>query len=327
MPGGRLTHQDRERIASDLTEGLGYAEIARRLGRPTSTVSREVARNGGPDGYQAHQAHQATTGRRARRRKPALSHQPPAAAGAYGRDPEAVRGFMEQFSALLVQTGLPRMAARVLTCLVTTDSGTLSATELVQQLRVSPASVSKAIGYLEPLGVVRRERDPQRRRERYIIDDDVWLRTWMASARKNAMWADAAQQGTEIFDASTPVGARLRHMGLFFARLSADMAAGPTAATVEDMLTVLAALVHANTPRSVDQLVTALSWPPDRVTRALRDAEQHPDIADPVALKHAGPDTYTITAKPDRLTPTQRETLSLSRPTTDSTRTSPPGSY
>lgn len=105
-------------------------------------------------------------------------------------------------------------------------------------------------------------------------------------------------------------------MGLFFARLSADMAGGPTAATVEDMLTVLAALVHAHTPRSVDQLVTALSWPPDRVTRALRDAEQHPDIADPVALKHAGPDTYTITAKADRLTPTQREALSRPPPQT-----------
>ena len=34
MPGGRLTHQDRERIGSGLAQGLGYAEIARQLGRP-----------------------------------------------------------------------------------------------------------------------------------------------------------------------------------------------------------------------------------------------------------------------------------------------------
>ncbi|MGO4428265.1 MarR family transcriptional regulator, partial [Streptomyces sp. MCAF7] len=28
MPGGRLTHGDRQDIASGLAEGLGYAEIA-----------------------------------------------------------------------------------------------------------------------------------------------------------------------------------------------------------------------------------------------------------------------------------------------------------
>ncbi|MFD0661872.1 helix-turn-helix domain-containing protein [Thermocatellispora tengchongensis] len=48
MPGGRLTYEDRQAIASGLADGLDYAEIARRLARPTSTVTREVARNGGP---------------------------------------------------------------------------------------------------------------------------------------------------------------------------------------------------------------------------------------------------------------------------------------
>ncbi|MFB7357563.1 helix-turn-helix domain-containing protein [Streptomyces gardneri] len=48
MPGGRLTQQERERIAAGIAAGLSYAEIARRVGRPTSTVSREISRNGGP---------------------------------------------------------------------------------------------------------------------------------------------------------------------------------------------------------------------------------------------------------------------------------------
>jgi DNA-binding transcriptional regulator GbsR (MarR family) len=220
-----------------------------------------------------------------------------------------VRGFAEQFATLMVQSGLPRMAARVLACLVTTDSGVLSAAELVQQLRVSPASVSKAVGYLEGLDLVGRERDPQRRRERYLIDDDVWLRTWITSARTNAMWAEAAQQGAEIFNASTPAGARLAQMSQFFARLSEDMAGGPDAAAVDDALTALAALVHAGAPLTVDQLATALGWPPDRVAGALRDAEQYRDMSDPVVLLRAGAGTYTITAKPDRLTTTQREAL------------------
>ena len=307
MPGGRLTQQDRQRIASGLAEGSGYAEIARELGRPTSTVSREVARNGGPGGYRADHAHRAT-GRRARRRKRAPNPALPAAVDLYGRDPDAVHGFAEQFAALMVQTGLPRMAARVLACLVTTDAGTRTAAELVEHLRVSPASVSKAIAYLEGLDLVRRERDP-RRRERYIIDDDVWLQTWLTSARTNTLWAEAARQGAEIYGPATPAGARLIHMGQFFARLGEDMAGGPSEAAVDDTLTLLAALVYAITPRTADELATALGWPPDRVASALHDADRRPDITDPVALVHTESGAYTAIAKPDRLTTAQRDAL------------------
>jgi hypothetical protein len=313
MPGGRLTHQDRQRIAAGLAEERGYAEIARQLARPTSTISREVTRNGGPAGYRADQAHRATA-QRASRRSPAALPTPPAAADADGRDPDVVRGYAEQFAALMVQSGLPRMAARVLAWLVTTDSGALTAAELVHHLRVSPASVSKAVGYLEGLDLVQREQDPRRRRERYFIDDDVWLRTWLTSARTNAMWADYARRGAEIFDAATPAGARLDYMSRFFTSLSDDMAGGPTAAAFDDTLTVLAALVHTGGPLTTDQFAVALDWPPDRVTDALHIAEQHPDITDPVALQcEAG--GYTITARPDRLTPTQRQALQVYAPT------------
>ena len=90
MPGGRLTSEDRRHIASGLAEGLGYAEIARRLGRPTSTISREVARNGGSGGYRADRAHEATRGR-AHRRRPAPPLERPVACGAGGRDPRLRR--------------------------------------------------------------------------------------------------------------------------------------------------------------------------------------------------------------------------------------------
>ena len=57
MPGGRLTQQERQQIALGLADGLAYAEIARRLDRPTSTITREVMRNGGPTSYRADLAH------------------------------------------------------------------------------------------------------------------------------------------------------------------------------------------------------------------------------------------------------------------------------
>lgn len=315
MPGGRLTHEDRRRIATGLTDGLGYAEIARRLGRPTSTVSREVARNGGPRGYRAEHAHHATT-RRARRAAPAPYETPPTdpttradPEAAHGRDPEAVRGFVDQFAELMVHTGLPRMAARVLASLVTADSGALTAADLTHRLRVSPASVSKAVAYLERLELLRRERHASGRREAYLIDDDVWLRTWLTSARTHAMMADTAQAGADILDPGTPAGARLDHMRQFFTSLSDDMAGGTTADAFADALTVLAALVHAEVPLTAGQLATALGWTGERVATALHDAEQHPDIADPVALRHEAPDTYRVVARPGRLSAAQRAAL------------------
>lgn len=269
MPGGRLTHQDRRDIGAGLAEGLGYAEIARRIDRPTSTVSREVARNGGPGSYRVDHAHLATE-RRARRRKRIPRRDPATSPDAYGRDVEAVRDFAEQLAALMVRTGVPRMAARVLARLITDDSGSLTAADLVQRLGVSPASVSLAVRYLEGLEVIRREREPGHRRRRYVIDDDVWLRSWTTSAQKHAMWAQTAQRGVDLLDAATPAGARLAHMSQFFATLSDDMSGGSGA--VGDALTVLAAQRHAGTALPVARLASALGWPQDRVTEALSRA-------------------------------------------------------
>ncbi|MBG0831427.1 helix-turn-helix domain-containing protein [Planomonospora sp. ID67723] len=205
MPGGRLTHQDRRQIADGLTEGLTYTEIAARLHRPLSTITREVARNGGPDGYQADQADQATRAR-ARRRPPTSAE----------HDPKAVSGLEEQFTAIMINTGLSRMTARVLASLYLTDSGSLTAAELTRHLQVSPASISKAIGELEQQELIRRERDPRRRRDRYVIDADALFRGWAASARQNTLMADFARHAADTLGAVSPAGIRLRDIGDFF---------------------------------------------------------------------------------------------------------------
>lgn len=304
MPGARLTHEDRRQIATWLADGLGYAEIARRLGRPTSTISREVARNGEPGDYLPDRAQQAA-GRRARQRKDRAT-QP----ATDGRRTELVTDFVEQFATLLAATGLPRMTARVFACLLTSDSGSLTAADLVGQLQVSPASVSKSIDYLEKMDLVMRKADPGRRRERYVIVDDVWLRAWRADTGAHAKVATAAQRGTEIFGADTPAGTRLRKMGQFFAWLSGQMSDSSLAdTTVHDAPTVLAALVYATQPLTVNELVTALGWPRKRVTDALDAIDRRPVIADPLILVSTGPGTYAITTRPDRLSPAQREAL------------------
>ncbi|MEV6930289.1 helix-turn-helix domain-containing protein [Dactylosporangium sp. NPDC051485] len=304
MPGARLTHEDRGRIAAWLADGLGYAEIGRRLGRPTSTISREVARNGAPVAYLADDAQQAA-GHRARRRKPR-----PSATTSDGQPTEVVRGFVDEFATLLAATGLPRMTARVFVCLLTADAAGLTAAELVRRLQVSPASVSKSIGYLEAMALAVRQPAPGGRRERYRIDDDVWLRAWQADTGAHREIAVAAQRGIKIFGAGTTAGTRLGRMGQFFARLSEQMGGSTLAEPVGyDALTVLAALVHAGRPLTLDTLATALDWPRDRLTAALDAIQLHPAIADPLVLRTTEPETYTITTRPDRLGPAQRQAL------------------
>lgn len=215
MPGGRLTHDDRRLIAAGLAEGLTYTEIAARLVRPVSTVSREVIRNGGADAYQPELAQDATRNR-ARRSGPTPSA--PAEPSEL-----AVHDLEERFTAMMVATGLPRMTARVLTCLYITDSGSMTAAELVQRLRVSPASVSKAVGDLERQELIRRERDPRGRRDRYVIDADIWMRGWLASARQNTLLAGVARHGAEVLGAATQAGARLAEIGEFFEHIGRAM--------------------------------------------------------------------------------------------------------
>jgi transposase, IS30 family len=76
-PGpSRLQLAEREEISLGLLAGLSLTSIARSIGRSPSTVSREVAANGGSSGYRAWRAHQLAY-RAARRPKVAkLTHRP-----------------------------------------------------------------------------------------------------------------------------------------------------------------------------------------------------------------------------------------------------------
>ncbi|OKI02573.1 MarR family transcriptional regulator [Streptomyces sp. CB02923] len=212
MPGGRLTQQERQRIAAGLADDLSYAEIARRLDRPTSTISREIGRNGGPGGYRPQQAHRATA-QRARRGTPS----PPRAAGEPGGTVE------KEMVELAVRSGMPRITARVHVDLVLSEGGTRTAAELTRRLEVSPASVSVAVNYLVQQGYVRRERDPQRRRDLYVVDDEAWYHSVVISSRQTLAAAQAAMAAAEALGLDGPVGQRLARGGTFLERVILDM--------------------------------------------------------------------------------------------------------
>ncbi|MYV72248.1 MarR family transcriptional regulator, partial [Streptomyces sp. SID2131] len=132
----------------------------------------------------------------------------------HGRDPEAVRAYEELFTTVMMQSGLPKMMSRVMVALLLTDAGSLTASELARHLQVSPATVSKSIAFLESQTLIRRERD-ERRRERYVVDADVWYQSMAASVRSLLDQGELARQGVGVLGPGTPAGARLENVARF----------------------------------------------------------------------------------------------------------------
>jgi DNA-binding MarR family transcriptional regulator len=213
MPGRRLTSADRQRIAAGLARGRDFAGIAADLGRPTSTVSREVARNGGPGRYRADLAQLATV-HRGRLRPHAPVREAPG-----GPDPGARIALVADLTAALVDTGMPRTAAGVLACLFTAESGSATTAELTARLRVSPATVSLAVRLLEQHGLIRRGRDGRSRRHRYFLDEDAGVRSAVVSVRANQRLAATVLHGAGILGSDTAAGARLAMAGRFLEQL------------------------------------------------------------------------------------------------------------
>ncbi len=68
---GHLTLEERDRIAQLLHQGSSQTEIAQALGRHSTTIGRELKRNGTENGYLAGQAQQESE--RRRRERPLVS--------------------------------------------------------------------------------------------------------------------------------------------------------------------------------------------------------------------------------------------------------------
>lgn len=88
----------------------------------------------------------------------------------------AQQSSVERIGAALAQAGLARLPSRLFAALLVDDDGRMTSAELAAALDVSPAAISGAVGYLEQLGMLRRERERERgsRRDVYVVDDDAW---------------------------------------------------------------------------------------------------------------------------------------------------------
>jgi DNA-binding transcriptional regulator GbsR (MarR family) len=138
---------------------------------------------------------------------------------------ESLPEFIEKFAAVLIVAGFPPMPARIFVALLVTDSGRLSAAELVDLLQISPAAVSGAVRYLSGLGLVHKERVPGSRREYYRMPADIWHQVMLLRNQVLIRWAALLKEGIDLVGADSPAGRRMSgHVG-FFEFLAAEMPA------------------------------------------------------------------------------------------------------
>lgn len=140
-----------------------------------------------------------------------------------GRDEEAMRRFIEQFALDLEEAGIPRMPARVFAAILVDDDGRLTAAELADRLRVSPAAVSGAVRYLTQLRMVARGREPGERHYHYRFSSDTWYEVVTRRDEILARWEQDLQEGIKAVGPDTPAGARLEENRQYFEFLHSEI--------------------------------------------------------------------------------------------------------
>ena len=132
------------------------------------------------------------------------------------RDPAAVERFAERFTQVMVDSGMPRIASRIFIAILATDSVRLTAAELGEQLKASPAAISGGVRYLTQLGLVHRSREPGSRRDHFTVDDDVWYQTITQRDNLMARWSASLRDGAAAVGEDTPAGSRFAQSVEFF---------------------------------------------------------------------------------------------------------------
>jgi predicted transcriptional regulator len=142
------------------------------------------------------------------------------------RDPageDAVLRFVEKFALLLTDAGMPRMPARVFSAILAAQGDGMTAADLAETLKISPAAVSGAVRYLIQVRMVERGRRPGERRDHYFIGDDTWYSTVGERDKLFQTLADALDEGAEAVGVETLSGRRLAEIRDFYRFLGKEI--------------------------------------------------------------------------------------------------------
>jgi DNA-binding transcriptional regulator GbsR (MarR family) len=139
-------------------------------------------------------------------------------------DHAAVIRFEERFTQVLVDSGMPRIASRIFVAILASPDAQLTASELTERTKASPAAISGGVRYLTQLGLVHRGRQTGSRRDHYTVDTDVWARVIMQRSNTLDRWWAQLREGVEAVGSGTAAGKRLAHSADFFAFVNSEMA-------------------------------------------------------------------------------------------------------
>lgn len=141
----------------------------------------------------------------------------------FERDDEAVSQFVERFAADMTEAGMQRMGARVFAALLVSDSGRLTAAELAERLRISPAAVSGAVRYLGQLNLIAREREPGSRRDQYRLYNEIWYEAVAHRDQFLRRCQSTLREGEKILGRDTPAGARVAKTAEFYEFMQVEL--------------------------------------------------------------------------------------------------------
>lgn len=137
-------------------------------------------------------------------------------AGAADRDrdkEEAIRAFVEDVGLLSEESGLPRMAGRILGHLLICDPPRQSAGELQTALGASKGSISTMLRLLTRVGVVQKVGVPGERRAYYRVRDGSWVDHMRSRLEFVSAFRRLAERGLALLaDRPASLGARLKEM-------------------------------------------------------------------------------------------------------------------
>ena len=145
--------------------------------------------------------------------------------GTQAQDSVRLHQAVDELTAVLTQSGFPRMAARVFAYALAEDSDRYTAADFAEGLGISPAAVSGAVRYLVSGRLLFKERAPGSRAELYrVYDEDAWSAILTARLPMLWMWEQAMRDAADLVGRETRGGQRLAESEEFFGFLRNEFA-------------------------------------------------------------------------------------------------------
>ncbi len=130
--------------------------------------------------------------------------------------------FVEEVGIFFEQSGLPRMAGRILGWLLISDSPHQTTSELAEALMASKGSISTMTRLLIRIGLIERTSLPGKRRDYFRIKPGAWHQMFKVSLDQTTAFRQLAEHGLELLEGKAHVNRlsleEMHNMYAFFER-------------------------------------------------------------------------------------------------------------